>query len=297
MKTIILLLMMASLCAGQDETRSLLSTLAVEKEIADVKATMDKAWEDADKARKAHGDQSAFNAIYDPAQAKCAQVIERLRATVPKLVLWMADQGYGLAFGRNATPWIYTRDEVEALIQKLPSERHDAIVLRSGVVVSIDHVLKIDEAGLSYVGDGILRAKFSELPASIVDAIGWSDDVAKTVKESIARQQTQAIVAASTPKPSGVNVASQQRTVGEVVAALARKEWPNDYEMQEFVRKKQLEAHIKLRKLEEDGADGVPASVLNRILYDAYQRWPEGDYDMIYFTSKRQVEAYRRLHP
>ena len=77
------------------------------------------------------------------------------------------------------------------------------------------------------------------------------------------------------------------------IKANAAEEWPNDYTMQKFVIKRELEALKKLGTYLNKYENG-PIEI-NKIMLRAFGKWPN-DYTMILFTFERELKAYRELH-
>lgn len=76
-----------------------------------------------------------------------------------------------------------------------------------------------------------------------------------------------------------------------VIRGHCKREWPDDYDMQEDCEQKQREALAALRR----GNPGdIPDEVFARIRSKAAAEWPN-DYDMRLDTEEKQVAAYRRL--
>jgi len=69
------------------------------------------------------------------------------------------------------------------------------------------------------------------------------------------------------------------------------EEWPDDYSMQEYHLKEQVEAHLNLSQLAKEIIN-MPEKI--RIMQKAIKEWPK-DYSMQLYTAKEQIEALNRL--
>ena len=180
------------------------------------------------------------------------------------------------------------RDELGLVLATIRTQRPDGVITRTAEVIPLDHIISLNPTGLTYLElKGEMKVlPFPELPASIIEATGWTPAILEQYKNPA-------------PPPAAVTSSEPQqqrrRTVGEVIDEYARKEYPTDYNMQEAIRRWSLEAYMKLKKLEEEGADGVPSEVLRGIIDRAYEEW-RGNYRMIYFEADKQVKAYQRLN-
>jgi TPR repeat protein len=104
--------------------------------------------------------------------------------------------------------------------------------------------------------------------------------------------QKQPAVAA---QQTGLPVQSQS-AVSDVtlsIRANAEKEWPDNYEMQEFAIKEQAEAYNYVATT--SSATGVPQDVFENIKAKAASDWPD-NYEMQKFQINQQVKAYTDLH-
>jgi hypothetical protein len=71
----------------------------------------------------------------------------------------------------------------------------------------------------------------------------------------------------------------------------AQVKYPDDYEMQEYLINKQVEAFHKVQSYE---AVDLPYTVLEKILNSAIRKYPD-DYEMQEYTINKQVNSYRRM--
>ncbi len=180
------------------------------------------------------------------------------------------------------------REELGMVLATIRSQRPDGVITRNAEVIPLDHVVSLSPGGLTYLEPkGEMKTlPFPDLPRSIIEATGWTPAILEQYKNPAPPPAAQA-----SPQPQQ----RPRRTVGEVIDEHARKEYPNDYHMQEAVRRWSLDAYIKLEKLQNEGAEGVPSDVLQGIIDRAYEEW-RGNYRMIYFEADKQVKAYQRLH-
>lgn len=73
------------------------------------------------------------------------------------------------------------------------------------------------------------------------------------------------------------------------IKADAQKEWPDDYEMQNYERDNQIKAYRELTRL--NSYPDVPSDVLTKIKAKAKADWPD-DYEMQLYTVQGQIDAY-----
>jgi len=76
------------------------------------------------------------------------------------------------------------------------------------------------------------------------------------------------------------------------VKATAQAEWPDNYDMQVYTIKVQMDAYQKLQGM--TSVSGIPSSVFEKIKNMAISEWPE-NYDMQIYTIEVQTKAYRDL--
>ena len=89
--------------------------------------------------------------------------------------------------------------------------------------------------------------------------------------------------------PNKNTQSDSEATALALIKRNAEKEWPNDYEMQNYQRDNQLEAFRELTKLAS--VENVPNSVFDKIKSIAKSDWPE-DFEMQLYTIKNQIDAY-----
>jgi sRNA-binding regulator protein Hfq len=71
----------------------------------------------------------------------------------------------------------------------------------------------------------------------------------------------------------------------------SKKEWPEDYEMQEYYIQNQVNALKQIQSLPSKYRN---KNLIEIIINKARQQWPE-DYEMQLYTARQQIEAYQRI--
>jgi hypothetical protein len=134
-----------------------------------------------------------------------------------------------------------------------------------------------------------LRKKFGYDPQA-----AQADDEAEQAKKARQQQydQQQRELAAQQ-----ANVPEQRQSAGSDISrsikAYAEKEFPNDYNMQEFVIKQQTEAYNWV--VNASSATGVPQRIFEQIKTKAAEEFAD-DFNMQKFVINQQVKAYTDLH-
>lgn len=96
-------------------------------------------------------------------------------------------------------------------------------------------------------------------------------------------------------KDQAGQASQDQQVPPDVIRAVterAAKEYPDNYVMQKFVRKTQIEAYRVIKTLQDPG---IPADVLARILSKAIDDYPD-NYVMQKFVIETQIKAYHDTH-
>ena len=78
----------------------------------------------------------------------------------------------------------------------------------------------------------------------------------------------------------------------KIIIEQSKKEWPNDYEMQEHYIENQLKAYNELQKLKPNG---VPIDRFDNICSKATDEWGT-DYEMLLYNINNQIESFKRLN-
>lgn len=89
--------------------------------------------------------------------------------------------------------------------------------------------------------------------------------------------------------------------VNSEIARFCKNEWPSDFTMEEYCRKRQAEGITSLtQRVDTYKASGGNAQVLNDILQKCGQEWWNAtaralDYSMWDYCVKQQIEAAKRM--
>ena len=142
--------------------------------------------------------------------------------------------------------------------------------------------------------------RMDSLPEDLLQKIGYdpqaaqADDDAENQKK--ARQQELAQQLREFIAQQAELRAQSQPAVSDIsssIKAYTEKEFPGDYNMQEFVIKQQTEAYNWV--MSASSATGVPQGVFEQIKAKATDEFPN-DYNMQKFVINQQVKAYTNLH-
>ncbi|HEY5043032.1 MAG TPA: ankyrin repeat domain-containing protein [Verrucomicrobiae bacterium] len=134
-----------------------------------------------------------------------------------------------------------------------------------------------------------LRKKFGYDPQA-VQAADEAEQEKKARQQEIVQQQREIAV-----QQANVKVQSQSAVsdISRSIRAFAEKEFPDDYNMQEFVINQQTEAYNWV--VTASSATGVPQGVFEQIKAKAAEEFPD-DFNMQKFVINQQVKAYTDLH-
>ena len=136
----------------------------------------------------------------------------------------------------------------------------------------------------------VLQWKFSYDPDKAAEYLTSQAEAKQRAQETEAarRQQT-------TERATEVTTKQSRDTLSDIkagVKARAQAEWPNNYDMQVYTIKVQMDAYQKLQGM--TSASGIPSSVFEKIKNMAIFEWPD-NYDMQVYTIEVQTKAYRDL--
>lgn len=196
------------------------------------------------------------------------------------------------------------KDQIAAILRLNPRLPQDLFELKNGQQVKLESVTVLNPTGLRWIAQGIEEAPWSELNPQVVELFGWTPDV-KTRYEAwkeAAVARSAAMVAAE-KRSASANEKNQPQVMqapaslrGDLAAAIearVKKEWPADFSMQDYERKKQRAAIDKIRGYIATGALGVPSDVMTGIIQRAANKWGT-DFSMIVYDIENEVKAYRR---
>ncbi len=86
-------------------------------------------------------------------------------------------------------------------------------------------------------------------------------------------------------------ITAPSRGVSAAIRARAARDWPGDYDMQQYVIRMQERSYMNV----QNHRSNIPASVQEQIKADAARRWP-GDYDMQEYVINKQTQAYQAIN-
>ena len=183
-----------------------------------------------------------------------------------------------------------SRSNIAALLARLHIQKVDAIALKSGTVIPLNRVLKLNPVGLSFIDaqGGIAHLPFTDLPQAIIDGTGWTPAIAEMYAKGIA--------IAPAPPPVPAKHVQQHSKAEDAMLAHVRKHYPGDYSLQEYAYNLELKALAELRPILNHGIAGVPDDVLHAIEMKAFGRWDDGDYEMVLYDIKKETQSYLRLN-
>jgi hypothetical protein len=212
-----------------------------------------------------------------------------------------------------ATTADYDRAALVILLghHKQPVEQ---VTLTTGEAIPLKNITALTPAGMRCITDsGLEVVPFAQMPPILTAATGWTMDIGLAYTEARKAQDRGAAAKATTAwtqhraaenalyaQTSAAAVAAApatRRSTGPSAETVARieteaaKRWPQDYTMQAFVRKNQLQAWEDLALY---APSGVPHKTLNAIIDKAHKEWWP-DFVMILFECKQQAEAYKKL--
>lgn len=136
-----------------------------------------------------------------------------------------------------------------------------------------------------------LQKKFGYIPQN-AQAADEADQQKKVRQQQVA-QQRQELAAQQANPQARTQVQPASSDISRSIRAFAEKEFPDDYQMQQFVIKQQTEAYNWVASA--TSAVGIPSDVYAKIKAKAADEFP-GDYNMQKFVINQQVKAYTELH-
>jgi hypothetical protein len=215
--------------------------------------------------------------------------MDKLRKTTPRFCLWAARI-------ESAPGPVLSRADIGEMLTKIPSQKPGFFILSAAVVVPLDHIMKMDPVGLTYMppgGEGIAKVAFQDLPPSIISYLGWTPAIAELFLKGetlpAPANAGTSPTAASSPAPSATS------TIQKKIRAYARTQYPDDFGMQKYLVDLNQEASLKLGDLLINGVQGMPKSVFDQIFHKAFQSTEEGNYDMLLYRMEMQIKAWREL--
>lgn len=137
------------------------------------------------------------------------------------------------------------------------------------------------------------------LPAEILQKIGYNAaaalaaNQAETQKKASEQERSRQRWAMSAQQNQRPVSAGATATVVLSIKERAAKNWPGDYQMQQYEVEKQTDAYNWLAAT--SFISGLPSDVLEQIKTDAANNWP-GDYVMQKYEIEKQAKAYVALH-
>ncbi len=194
--------------------------------------------------------------------------------------------------------------QVEEILKTDAALPSDHIPLRDGRKVSVSSITLLTPSSLRWIGDRLEEASWSEIDPRHIHLFGWTEERQRRYEEwrrdAVAKAVADRAKAVAEANRANLEAAKAAETPmalrGDIAAAIdafARKEYPTDFSMQEYVREKQRAAVDKIRGYLATGAVGVPKDVMAGIIQRAAQKW-ETDYRMIVYEIEREVKSYRR---
>lgn len=201
------------------------------------------------------------------------------------------------------------RDQIAEFMKRDASLTTEGVPLRDGRVIKFDSVTMLSPSGLRWIGEKIEQVPWPEIDPALTRLFGWTPDIQRRyeawkeneITKSSVRlaQEKKRILEAerkgSTSTAPAVMESSQvfRENIEAAIDARARKNWPQDYSMQDYVRKSQRAAVDKIRGYMASGAIGVPNDVMAGIILRASQKWGS-DYSMVVYDIENEVKAFRR---
>ena len=78
----------------------------------------------------------------------------------------------------------------------------------------------------------------------------------------------------------------------EIIIEQSKKEWPEDFQMQEYYINNQLDSLRQLKKLKDQYKN---KKLVEIIMIKAKDEWPN-NYEMQLYTARVQMESYKRIN-
>jgi len=203
----------------------------------------------------------------------------------------------------SSTPAFVAEGNVDAdgYVTNLQLLKPFTVTNSAGAVFTDAVLVKLMPAKFMYkTSSGAMGTQRLELlPAEILQKLGYNPagalaaNQAETQKKASAQEQTRqrrAMAAQQSQRPMSAGAAA---TVALSIKERAAKNWPGDYQMQQYEVEKQTDAYNWVATT--SFISGLPSDVLEQIKTDAADHWP-GDYVMQKYQIEKQAKAYEALH-